>query len=394
MNSKRRNVLKIGFLNLTAIVALMLSLFGTAMASTNKDVILVLDTSMSMVGSGGENIMPDVKSSIGRYIDGLNDGDRVTFVTFDSDVKVYPEILLDDKNDRDILKKYISVTEAKGKWTHTLKMLNKVFSLAEGISGSKSNEKDGEKDAKESNDRKMVIIIMTDGLDDPPPGKKGSKFNLKNIAEQHSGNDWWIYLVDLADLKGSEKLKKAQAKLKGELSKVSKDTQIISGTDPDSAINKKIQEDIDNKERNELVITILIWFLVILLILLIIFFIYRRRKSLRPDGILEYWNHELLKPEVLAVDLMRYDSNVVHIGRVPGCHLKLREFESRGIVELKAVRVKGEVKVQLSVPEGVDFHYKNKEDDSYLNFGDIFQIENYSFRFTQKEEVEEVSEEK
>ena len=78
-----------------------------AASVTNKDVILVLDTSLSMVGYQGKNIMDDVKKSVYTYIDSLQDGDRVTFVTFDEELKIYPQVVIDDQNDRDIVKKYI-----------------------------------------------------------------------------------------------------------------------------------------------------------------------------------------------------------------------------------------------------------------------------------------------
>ena len=104
---------------------------GKAASVTNKDVVLVLDTSLSMIGYQGRNIMDDVKKSVYTYIDSLQDGDRVTFVTFDEDVKIYPQVVIDDQNDRDIVKKYISVTEAKGQWTYTLKMLQTVFGIAD-----------------------------------------------------------------------------------------------------------------------------------------------------------------------------------------------------------------------------------------------------------------------
>ena len=84
-------------------------------SAANKDVILVLDTSLSMVGYQGKNIFESVKGSVDSYLDTLQDGDRVTFVTFDEDVKAYPQVLIDDQNDRDIVKKYISDDDKESK---------------------------------------------------------------------------------------------------------------------------------------------------------------------------------------------------------------------------------------------------------------------------------------
>jgi Mg-chelatase subunit ChlD len=90
---------------MAAVLVMFFQTDSKAASVTNKDVILVLDTSLSMVGYQGRNIMDDVKRSVYTYIDSLQDGDRVTFVTFDEDLKVYPQIVIDDQNDRDIVKK-------------------------------------------------------------------------------------------------------------------------------------------------------------------------------------------------------------------------------------------------------------------------------------------------
>jgi len=369
VDKKRRLNFVTRFFILFSVSSMVLISQVNAKAENSKDVILVLDTSMSMIGYGGKNIMTNVKNSINNYIDSLKDGDRVTFITFDKDVKVYPKILIDDKNDRDILKKYISMTEAKGQWTYTLNMLNQVFSIADTISKDKDKE------------RNLVILIMTDALDDPPPGKRKQKFNLKKIADQYSGKDWWIYLVNLADLKGSKKLKESQEKLRGELSRVSENSQIVDGTDPEKAISEKIRPDIEKKERMQFIIFIILASAVVLGALLLLFLLIKRMRSVKVYGALEYWNAELLKPEVFSVDLNRYDTNVVNIGRVPGCELKIREYESSSPFAIKAVRDKGEIKLQLLIPEGVNAHFKNKEDSISLENGDIFQVENYSFRY-------------
>jgi len=132
----------LGIKSCKAIIAILLLLLVAqftlatkdTMARQSKDIILVLDTSMSMIGrAGGKDILEKVKRSINDYIDQVGDGDRVTFVTFESDVKIYPTVLVDDDNDRDIIKKYISMTEATGLWTYTHKMIMKVFDEAEKL---------------------------------------------------------------------------------------------------------------------------------------------------------------------------------------------------------------------------------------------------------------------
>jgi len=259
--------------------------------AANKDVILVLDTSLSMVGYQGKNILESVKGSVNAYIDSLQDGDRVTFVTFDEGVKAYPQVLIDDQNDRDIVKKYISTTEAHGKWTYTLEMLKTVFALADQLTKESARNNAELK-------RNVVIVIMSDGLDDPPPGKYKEKFDLKKVAAQYSGNDWWIYLVNLDELQKSKEISAAQKNLLKELSNVSGNTSMLDGSNPDQAINDELRKDIERKEREQFYRLLTIVAGLLILILLITLIIIKIR-SIKITGHLEYWNHELLKPEYL-----------------------------------------------------------------------------------------------
>ncbi|MCP4137078.1 MAG: VWA domain-containing protein [bacterium] len=158
-----------------------------------KDLILVFDTSTSMAGrgeTGGRNILDKTKGSIEHVIDKLEDGDRLTFVTFDKEIKIYPSVIVDDENDRDILKKYISMIEAKGKWTYTSKMIKAVMQKAEELSSADS-------------ERTIKIVVITDGMDNPPPQFRKNKLSLDSISKQYDASAWWIYLIDFKSQKGS-----------------------------------------------------------------------------------------------------------------------------------------------------------------------------------------------
>ena len=341
--------------------------------AANKDVILVLDTSLSMVGYQGKNILESVKGSVNAYIDSLQDGDRVTFVTFDEGVKAYPQVLIDDQNDRDIVKKYISTTEAHGKWTYTLEMLKTVFALADQLTRESAQNNAELK-------RNVVIVIMSDGLDDPPPGKYKEKFDLKKVAAQYSGNDWWIYLVNLDELQKSKEISAAQKNLLKELSNVSGNTSMLDGSNPDQAINDELRKDIERKEREQFYRLLTIVAGLLILILLITLIIIKIR-SIKITGHLEYWNHELLKPEVLTVSLTNLGKKEIILGRTAACTIKVRDYESRTPFSLKAVKKGGQVVIRIDHEEGLELGFKNKEADGYLLNGDIFSASNISFRY-------------
>ncbi|HOP63084.1 MAG TPA: hypothetical protein PK906_06915 [Spirochaetota bacterium] len=69
------------------------------------------------------------------------------------------------------------------------------------------------------------------------------------------------------------------------------------------------------------------------------------------------------------------------IGRVPAANLKIRDFEARYTLTLKAVREKGVIRIKLLAEEGLEVGFKNKEFDGYVNDGDIFSASNFSFRY-------------
>lgn len=341
-------------------------------AATNKEVILVLDTSLSMkgYGKGAKDIFESVKSSVNVYIDTqLQDGDKVTFVTFDEQVKVFPRIMLDDQNDRDILKKYISMTEAHGEWTHMLIMLQQVFALAKNLSDENAS---GDK-------RDVVIVIMTDGIDDPPPGKE--TFTLKSVADQYQGNDqWWIYVVNLKEMEKTGKISESLKQFSENLKTVSDNTMILDGSDPDKAINEDMKADMEKRElvQQKVIPAVAI---ILALAILIGLFIYLRLKKLQIKGSLEYWNHELLKPEVFRFDLAPLGAREIIVGRVLGCNVKIRDYESRLPFSLKAKSQKGGVVLLLSHAGDLEVGFKNKEYDGFVNNGDIFTASNFSFRY-------------
>ena len=199
-----------------------------ASARQNKDIILVLDTSLSMVGqAGGQNILDRVKKSISDYISQVEDGDRVTFITFDVDTRIFPTVLVDDENDRDILKKYITMTQATGLWTYTYKMILNVIETANKL----EKEKDG---------RQTEIVIMTDAIDDPPPGDS-KKFDVKQLVSKYGKKaDWWIYVLSFTNLKNSDAVKQRLGK---DLGLITDNVKIIETGEPEKGKRELIEHE-------------------------------------------------------------------------------------------------------------------------------------------------------
>jgi len=343
------------------------------MAGDSKDVILVLDTSLSMVGYGGKNILPRVKKSINQYIDTLEDDDRVTFLTFDTSVKVYPSVLVDDENDRDILKKYISMTPARGKWTHTYQMVQSVFQQADALE-------------KDDNGRQVIIVVMTDGIDDPPPYSRRNRLNIKSLSNKYSGKDWWIYFINYGDIKKTKKAVSLRKKFEKQMKKVGRttfiDTGAGTGVKPEEAVSRKIPEHVKQLE-SEISIRLLPFFIVFLVIAVVLGIIYylKRIAGVLVTGKIECWNNEVLDRYIESFEFTGLNLKEVTVGSDFRSAVNLRDFALKTPLVIRAIRVDNDIRLTIEVPEGITYSFKNKEYSEYIDDGDIFEVANFTFKY-------------
>lgn len=336
-------------------------------ARQSKDIILVLDTSLSMVGqAGAQNIFDKVKRSISDYIGQVEDGDRVTFMTYDVDTRVYPTVLVNDENDRDILKKYITMTQATGLWTSTYKMITKVIETANSL----EKAKDG---------RQTEIVIMTDAIDDPPPGDM-NKFDLHALMDKTGKKDWWIYVMSFTSLKNSEAVKQ---RLSSDLGLISDKVKIIEAGEPEKGKRALIEHEKQREaEGRNIIIPIIIAGAAILLILAILFFV-KRLSELKASGRLEYWNNEIIEPYTQTFDLARRPSREVAIGKGLGCVLNIRDISIKKPFAIKAIRHEGAIRMQIIGNESAVVEMVNRQADGLLLDGDVFKVGNYTFKYFQ-----------
>ncbi len=368
--------------NLISLIALsLITIFlqsSTLEASEEKDLILILDTSLSMVGYGGSNILPQVKKSLPKFIEQLEDDDSITFMTFDTRVKVYPTVYIDDDNDKDILKKYISVIDAKGKWTYTSLMVKTALSKAQELE-------------KEDEDRQRILVVMTDALDDPPPGMRRDRLNIKEIAKSYKEKDWFIFLMNFGDLKKNKKMIKVYKELQKNVSKYTKIIDVddkSSKTGKNDEIRKVIEKDLkDNIEKMEVKKggqdsswgSILIAILVIAIVLLALYYL-KKYSELKVSGKLEYWNHTVIYPDMRTFNLTKQNHKEITIGKKAS--LRISEIETHEPFTITAVRDNGEIKNQLYGGKSNKVEYVNRDPGKYLENGDVFRIVNYSFKYT------------
>jgi hypothetical protein len=353
--------------NWKGIVAVILLLFslaaaGDASAKEQKDMILVLDTSLSMVGQGGNNIMPMVKKSLEEFIGQLEKGDSITFITFDTEVKVWPIIKVEDKSAKEILSKFLTMVEAKGAWTYTQEMIKTVYKTAQQLE-------------EKNKTRNTVVIILTDGIDDPPPAFRGEQFNIKDVATPDK--DMFIFLVNLGDLKNNPKFAKLQQELGG-------NTKVVDGSDVQKLLEKDLMKDVDKtvEEHRSIWRNPLLYLAVLLLVLLVGYLIYRRMAQVKVVGNLEYWDHTMMDPYVKTFDITKHPAKAILVGVGQGCELKIRDIQVHEPFRIYAKRDKDKIHIYVEPGKSTELVRQKGEPGSALNDGDIFSVTNYSFRYT------------
>ena len=346
------------------------ALHGTSNAGTDKDLILILDTSLSMAGSGGKNILPQVKKSIPVYIDELDDNDSITLITFDSDVKISPTIYIGDEKNKKSLIKFISGIKATGKWTYTKKMITSVLQKAQELEAR-------------DNDRQQVIVIMTDALDDPPPGKINARLNIKEVSKSYKDKNWFVFFINFGKISENSKLSRLQREIKKNITAY---TEIIDAKDdPRKGIEDELKKNIDKmaetrKADEGFSFTSLFIALLIIAIILAVIFYLKGFSLLKVAGGLEYWDHTLLEPYIETFDMTKQNSKEIIIGK-KAAHLIIREIDSSSPFIIAAVKDNNIVKNIVKAGQDSNIEFINCDPNVPLKNGDMFRTANYTFKY-------------
>lgn len=120
------------------------------------DWIFVLDTSASMRGAGGaSDIFDRVKTALENFINAAEEGDSVTFYTFDRDTTPRPTVRILDDTDRRDLRNTIRGLDASGDRTYTGKAVRDALDRARELWTRGETEQ-----------RTPSIVLLTDGIED------------------------------------------------------------------------------------------------------------------------------------------------------------------------------------------------------------------------------------
>jgi hypothetical protein len=365
------------------------------------DLILVVDTSRTMIGeAGGQNIFPEVKRVLKELIDKAGPGDSVVLIAYDTTVQAYPTTLINDEQDKTRLKALVDQLRAKGDWTYTAAAIQAGMAEARRLD-----------DAQGANKHTKAVILLTDGINNPPPWVRGtsSEVRLEEVARRYAGMPWFVWQVQLGpqvDVGLDQAFRRAgfpnyeTVKTPAEdLDKVRR--QIVDKIEAEQ--NRRQAEDAEKRRRQEAaegearrraeeaaqrqreeaerrarIRSRLYWLGPAAggALLLLALWVWLLRRP-RPHGTLYYWRPGERRA---TFDLGAKGRRRVRING-PGSDLVLSGFDARGAT-LSAERVEGEVLCVIEADDGVTMRFRgNPVVRLELHDFDEFQLGDYLIRY-------------
>jgi hypothetical protein len=152
------------------------------------DWIFLIDTSRTMRGQGkaqGKNIFADVKQSIYNFLSTqVKTGDAVQLIPFDADARPIPSMTISGAADKEYVQKAIEDLKANGNYTY----------IGDAVETARNILEEHRRAARSG--RKQVVIIFTDGIDEPPPSAT-NRIDLRQALEGYPKTDALFYFVNL-----------------------------------------------------------------------------------------------------------------------------------------------------------------------------------------------------
>lgn len=166
----------------------MAGLSAQASARQGVDLILVIDRSKSM-DTGQRRIFPAVKEAATRLIERTAPGDNVVLVSYAEGVEMNPAVVVYGDRDRAALSSLVRRMRATGRYTFTVAALDAALREASRL--------DSAQRALGAGVHRKLVVLMTDGLNDPPPGAGRAELSMDSIGRRYDGMPWFVWQIQL-----------------------------------------------------------------------------------------------------------------------------------------------------------------------------------------------------
>jgi len=133
-------------------------------------------------------VFPEVKTALKELVQATTAGDNVVLISYDAVVRTNPTSLIYGPQDKAALHRQIDELKAEGDYTYTAAAIQKGLAEAKRLD-------DAQGDLKHT----KVVVLLTDGLNDPPPSVRGkdSEVRLAEVAKRFEGMPWFVWQVQL-----------------------------------------------------------------------------------------------------------------------------------------------------------------------------------------------------
>lgn len=389
-----------------------------ACGSGTRDYVLVIDTSGSM-SAGNQKTIQKVRRSMASFMETVNPGDTVTLLGFDKSTRPIGTYKINSAADRVAPIQAVQNLDAWGSHTYMKSMVSSVRETVQELEGKGRN---------------VIVVIMSDGKDDPPPGERKNRLQLSSIQAseaERTVQDTFIYYVSLGKLKDPQleaelkklspvvktierkptpaatKAKSADAKAKGATTAASGDAKAkddatnAKGAGDDQAAEEaatpagdesqvaadeigltEVAEDIDSRSWYDQLKSIGKIVAPILFGILLLVWLSRKWKNRhKVSGNLKYYEADVGAPSKINFSLGKVGKSAILVGSKVGADLRVRQSGLPRNVSLKAYRKGGEDFLKTGGSDDAFFKFMTRQQDDLISKGDKFRLGNYVFEY-------------
>lgn len=352
---------------------------------SERDYLLVIDTSGSMVS---HDTIDRVKQGMPEFLNSVDEGDSVTVVNFDARPKIGARVVIESDADRKRVVDQVAQLKASGAWTDMGAMVELLRAQTKSAASA---------------GRESVVVVMSDGKDDPPPGARRDRLDLNRLRDPDADglSAPYIYYISLGKIQDPA--------LERSLRTIAPDARTIRANQADrrggaasgAAASDPAAQAADQVGLTEVVEQhegawwrrllsalgpykwiILIALAALLVLILLVWLIWKLLTRSRFAGNLVYYEAEVGQPLKNDFDLNRLSRNRMTIGSKLGADLRVRSSGLPQNVLLKGRRSGGESYLVPGESDRSFFQFLSQKKEGLISTGDRFRLGNYIFEYT------------
>ncbi len=337
------------------------------------DYYLVVDVSGSMA-EGKVSTMEQVKQSLPGVVKVINPGDRVTIISFADMPVIESRFVIESDDDIKRVSEVVEGLNPSGRYTDMKSMLQ---TLAEAST-----------DSDMAAYSRQYLIVLSDGIDDPPPGARKNLVNLETYRSEPAGEmgsgERYIYYISLGDQEDTA-LKEGLS----EIASGDQEVKVIKGKSENGEQTGivAVADDIEKIEQKALldeygpyIIKGLAIIGVLLLLLLVLWLLKKLFSGPELSGILLY-KEDKAGSFPGEYKLSKVKGDVLTVGSRPGVRMKVKDLGVPGIIKLKSVKRREQTWLKPVGKSEKLIKMLTNAGNRYIEPGDKFKIGNYIFEY-------------